>query len=92
MENLFLLMVNWSPVAKGAYNQLQKEQQLVDDLSWRKAQSRTEKRENVVKRETDELERRQNRVGLDSRKRSDSLDQMKLEFNKEKGMKKRSLK
>ena len=29
------------------------------------------------------MERRQNRVGLDSRKRSDSLDQMKLEFNKE---------
>ena len=33
-----------------AYNQLQKEQQLVDDLSWRKAQSRTEKRENAVKK------------------------------------------
>ena len=31
-----------------AYNQLQKEQQLVDDLSWRKTQSRTEKRENAV--------------------------------------------
>ena len=33
-----------------AYDQLQKEQQLVDDLSWRKAQSRTERRENAVKK------------------------------------------
>ena len=45
----------WSPVAKGAYNQLQKEQQLVDGLSLRecqlgKTQSRAEKRENAVKK------------------------------------------
>ena len=33
-----------------AYDQLQKKQQLVDDLSWRKAQSRTERRENAVKK------------------------------------------
>ena len=33
-----------------AHDQLQKKQQLVDDLSWRKAQSRTERRENAVKK------------------------------------------